>query len=142
MGKQKAGQRSARKVVKKAATGRGSVADRLKAFCRTLPGVTEDVKWGDDLVFSVGGKMFAAFDLESEDGFGFKSEEDEFMGLIQVEGIVPAPYLAKHFWVKVNDRKVLKDAEWERLLKKAHGLVVAGLSGKKQKEIAEGREYR
>jgi predicted DNA-binding protein (MmcQ/YjbR family) len=28
-------------------------------LCRSLPGVTEDVKWENDLIFSVGGKMFA-----------------------------------------------------------------------------------
>ncbi len=123
-----------KKSVKKAKKrkGGGSV---LKAFCRGLPGTTEDIKWGDDLIFSVGGKMYAGFDVEGEGEFAFKSEEEEFMGLIQREGIIPAPYLAKHFWVKVSDRKVLKDSEWERLLRKAHGLVVAKLPARVQREI-------
>ena len=33
--------------------------DPLVAFCRSLPGATEDIKWEHDLIFSVGGKMFA-----------------------------------------------------------------------------------
>jgi predicted DNA-binding protein (MmcQ/YjbR family) len=129
--------KAARKRAKTAGAKRGS-KNVLKDYCRSLPGTTEDVKWEDDLVFSVGGKMYAAFDLEDEYAFGFKSEEEEFMGLIQIEGIIPAPYLAKHFWVKVNRKGALSDSEWKRLLKKAHGLVLAGLSGKKQREIMGG----
>jgi len=36
-----------------------SVKNGLLDFCRTLPGATEDVKWGSHLVFSVGDEMFA-----------------------------------------------------------------------------------
>src|SRR5471032_1243808 len=32
----------------------------LQAMCRSCPGATQDVKWGHDLCFSVGGRMFAA----------------------------------------------------------------------------------
>ncbi len=41
----------------------GTKKDRLYELCRSLPGVTEDVKWGDNLVFSVAAKMFAVFDV-------------------------------------------------------------------------------
>ena len=37
--------------------------DPLVAYCRTLPAATEDVKWDNDLVFSVGGKMFMVMSL-------------------------------------------------------------------------------
>jgi predicted DNA-binding protein (MmcQ/YjbR family) len=32
--------------------------DEVESLCKQLPGVTEDIKWGSDLCFSVGGKMF------------------------------------------------------------------------------------
>ena len=32
--------------------------DPLRTFCMKLPAVTEDIKWGHDLVSSVGSKMF------------------------------------------------------------------------------------
>ena len=32
--------------------------DTIRSLCRTLPAVTEDVKWGHDLCFCVAGKMF------------------------------------------------------------------------------------
>jgi predicted DNA-binding protein (MmcQ/YjbR family) len=120
---------------KKAAKKATSKASTLQDFCRGLPGTTEDIKWGHDLVFSVGNKMYAAFDLDHGYDFGFKSEEEEFLGLIQVPGIIPAPYMAKHFWVAVRDRTALPAKEWKRLLAKAHALVFANLSQKKQREI-------
>ena len=73
--------------------------EEFRATCRSLPGVTEDVKWGDNLVFSVGDKMFAAFNLGDETPFSFKVDEDAFDVLVQQEGIRPAPYLARHSWV-------------------------------------------
>ena len=36
-----------------------------RALAATLPGATEDIKWGADLVYSVGGKMFCVFLLEA-----------------------------------------------------------------------------
>ena len=36
----------------------------IQEFCRTLPHTTEDVKWGTNLVFSVGNKMYAVLDLD------------------------------------------------------------------------------
>jgi predicted DNA-binding protein (MmcQ/YjbR family) len=32
--------------------------EELREFCIRLPAVTEDIKWGDNLVLSVGNKMF------------------------------------------------------------------------------------
>ena len=44
----------------------------VRKICKALPEVTEDVKWGHDLCFSVGGKMFAAMDLNPPHALGFK----------------------------------------------------------------------
>ena len=33
--------------------------DWLRAFCLSLPHTTEQIQWGDNLVFKVGGKMYA-----------------------------------------------------------------------------------
>lgn len=32
--------------------------EKLRALCLSLPGGTEQIQWGYDLVFKVGGKMF------------------------------------------------------------------------------------
>ena len=74
--------------------------DAVRKFCRALPGATEDVKWGNDLVFSVGGKMFAVVCLEPPHQISFKCTPEEFAELIEREGIIPAPYLARAMWVQ------------------------------------------
>lgn len=38
--------------------------EQVREFCRSLPGVAEDVKWGNDLCFTIGGKMFCVICLE------------------------------------------------------------------------------
>ncbi len=107
----------------------------LHALCRSLPGVTEDVKWGADLVFSVGGKMFAVFPMgEYEDqGFSFKVEEPAFDALTRRKGIIPAPYLARASWIKVLP-KALPKKEIEALLRESWRLVALRLP-RKQREL-------
>lgn len=50
----------------------------LITFCRKFPRATEDIKWGKDLVFSVGDKMFACFNWEKPDNFSFKTTPETF----------------------------------------------------------------
>ena len=38
--------------------------DWVREYCLALAGATEQVQWGDDLVFKAGGKMFAVMPLE------------------------------------------------------------------------------
>ena len=52
--------------------------DPLFEHCRALPGSIEDIKWGKDLIFSVGGKMFAGFQLPDGEPIGFKVEPAVF----------------------------------------------------------------
>jgi YjbR len=59
-------------------------ADPLRKHCQSRPGVTEDIKWGADLVFSVAGKMFCVLDMAPAEGHGrgrmsFKVEADRFL---------------------------------------------------------------
>ena len=97
--------------------------DSLIEYCRSLPGATEDVKWGKDLIFSVGGKMFAGFMLPAGQPLGFKVDPEAFDHMIGKRGIVPAPYMAKHSWISVTDRKKLPEAKLKALLSESHRLV-------------------
>ena len=99
----------------------------LHQFCRSLPHVTEDVKWGADLVFSVGGKMFAAFDAKGEPGYGFKTTPANFAMLTKQDGIIPAPYAARFFWVSVVEPKALPLAAAKELIAESYQLVAAKL---------------
>lgn len=114
-----------------------SVGPSLKDLCRSLPGTTEDVKWADDLVFSVGGKMYAAFDLDDDRSFAFKCDDDDFDRLTALKGIIPAPFAARFGWVKVHDPKALPEAEWRSLLRKAYSIVRSCLPKKTQAALGD-----
>ena len=110
--------------------------EAAKALCRTFPGCTEDVKWGADVVFSVGLKMFAVTGGEvPAAGMSFKVDDERFLELTDRPGIVPAPYLARAKWVYVENAKALSDAEAAQLLRRAYEIIFAKLTKKLQKEI-------
>ena len=113
----------------------GAVGDPLIEFCRRLPGATEDVKWGHDLIFSVGGKMFAGFQLPDGQPLGFKVDPLVFDTLVGHDGIVPAPYMAKHSWVSVTDRGLVPRATLEDLLADSHRLVAQKLSARMRRSL-------
>ena len=107
--------------------------DRLREICAGLPGVTEDVKWGHDLCFCVGGKMLAAVNLEPPHQLGFKCTPEDFAELTEREGIIPAPYLARAMWVQESELGVaLERRELTSLLRSAYDLVVAKLPKSKR----------
>jgi predicted DNA-binding protein (MmcQ/YjbR family) len=109
---------------------------KAKALCRSFPGATEDTKWGADLVFSVGQKMFAVTELDDKaKGVSFKVDDDRFLELTDRPGIIPAPYLARAKWVYIEDLKSISDAEASELLKRSYELVFAKLTKKLQREI-------
>ncbi|HVJ80353.1 MAG TPA: MmcQ/YjbR family DNA-binding protein [Planctomycetia bacterium] len=110
---------------------------KLHSCCRRLPGATEDVKWECNLVFSVGGKMFAVFakDEPRPTMFSFKATPEEFARLTTAPGFIPAPYLAKQHWVGVVDKKVAALPEIPQLLESSYRLVAAKLSKKLQREL-------
>ncbi len=111
--------------------------ERQRALAATLVGATEDVKWGADLVFSVGGKMFCVFLLKGgvASSCSFKVDDERFLELTGVPGVIPAPYLARAKWVQVHPGHALALADLDALVQRSHALVVRGLTKKLQKEL-------
>ena len=112
--------------------------EAAKTLCRSFPGVTEDTKWGNDIVFSIGDKMFAVTNLGEATGMSFKVEDDRFLELTDRPGIIPAPYLARAKWVYLEKATALGDVEAAELLRRSYELVLAKLTKKLQREIAGG----
>ena len=112
----------------------------IKKFCASLPGVTGDIKWGVDLVFSVGGKMFcvAFVDRHGKETVSFKVDDDLFLQYTDREGFIPAPYLARAKWVQVIDLKKVAIAEMKSLIKRSHELVALKLTKKHRLELGIG----
>ena len=108
--------------------------DTVREICRALPGTTEDIKWTSDLVFSVGGKMYAVVCLDPPHTVAFKCTPEKFAELIERDGIIPAPYLARAMWVQEQQGgETLERHELERFLKTSHELVSAKLPRSKRK---------
>jgi predicted DNA-binding protein (MmcQ/YjbR family) len=105
--------------------------DRLREMCLSFPGATEQVQWGCDLVFKVGGKMFAVTPLEPASvSLSFKASPENFADLTEQLGIIPAPYLARAQWVALQTRDALPAEELARLLRESYDLVFAKLPKK------------
>jgi len=64
----------------------------VRRYCMSLPNVTEQVQWKIDLVFKIGGKMFAIAVLEPHTiCLAFKCSSEDFEELTERPGIIPAP---------------------------------------------------
>lgn len=109
--------------------------EALRELCLGLKGVTEDVKWDNDLCFLIGGKMFCVTNLEGASRISFKVPEGDYDELSVSKGVIPAPYMARNKWVQVHTWDRFTDAEWEFYLKQSYGLVKAKLTKKLQKEL-------
>jgi predicted DNA-binding protein (MmcQ/YjbR family) len=110
--------------------------EEIQVHCKTLPGVTEDIKWGNDLCFNVGGKMFLVLGLDqSPTTASFKVSDEQFEELSERAGFKPAPYMAKHKWVYINDINLISSKEWKAFIKQAYELVKQKLPKKVQEQL-------
>jgi len=108
--------------------------EKMREYCLSLPHATEEVLWQKDLVFKIGGKMFAAIGLDAGPAsqFSFKCTPEEFAELTERDGIIPAPYAARYHWVAVEKPGALNQAEIKRLIKDSYEMVKGKLSKKAQ----------
>ena len=115
--------------------------ERLREVLVKLPHVEETVQWGDNLVFwagdkAIGGKMFALADLEGggKGVLSFHVGPERYNELLEHEGVIPAPYMARIFWVCLERWDALPQRELEALLVRAYERVFAGLP-KRTKDV-------
>ena len=113
----------------------------VRGVCMKLPRTTEEVLWGADLVFKIGGKMYAAAALEpGPEWLSFKCTPEKFAELTEQEGIIPAPYAARHHWVALQTDDALPSVEIKRLIGESYELVLGKLSKKAQAAIRGDRK--
>lgn len=106
--------------------------DALREHCLSFPDATENVQWGADLVFKVGGKMFTVASTEpGETKVSFKCTPEEFAELVEQDGIKPADYVARYHWVTLLRWDALPDREIRRLVKDSFEMVRAKLPKKR-----------
>jgi predicted DNA-binding protein (MmcQ/YjbR family) len=117
--------------------------EQLRKFCLSFPGATEDIKWGADLCFSVGGKMFCVTGADSSSsGMSFKCTPEKFDELIEREGIEPAAYVGRYKWVHIRTPAAVTPAELKELIGKSYDLVFEKLPPKVKNGIDRQKHDR
>jgi predicted DNA-binding protein (MmcQ/YjbR family) len=113
--------------------------EQIRTYCLSLPHVTERVQWGNDLLFCIGEKMFAVtgLDAKSEAKLSFKCTPEKFAELVEQEGIIPAPYVARYHWVALVDLDALPARELKPLLKTAYELIHDKLPKKTREQLGK-----
>jgi predicted DNA-binding protein (MmcQ/YjbR family) len=117
--------------------------DWLRELCLSFPGATEQIQWGSDLLFKVGGKMFAATPLEPAPVcLSFKASPENFAELTERPHIIPAPYLARAQWVALETRDAVPRDELAGLLRESYELVAAKLPKKIRESLSSFKRVK
>jgi predicted DNA-binding protein (MmcQ/YjbR family) len=109
-------------------------SESTRAFLLRLPLVEETLQWGNNLVFwvgdkAIGGKMFALLNLDADSNgvLSFAAGPEGAAELLEIDGIFPAPYLARAHWVAMERWNALRTSELQARLRAARDIVEARL---------------
>ena len=109
----------------------------LRKYCLTFPGATEQIQWGADLVFKVGGKMFAISALERAPlEVSVKCEPELAVELRNsYAAIRPGYHLNKRHWNTITLDGSLPDQLVRDLVEDSYDLIVSALPKRVQREL-------
>ena len=116
-----------------------SYLDWVRACCLALPHATEDVQWEHNLLFRIAGKMFCIANLEpgiSPTKIAFKCTPEKFAELVEMEGIIPAPYMARNHWVAMIEIDALRQPEIKELIQESYQMILEKLPKKTRNELS------
>jgi predicted DNA-binding protein (MmcQ/YjbR family) len=114
--------------------------DWIRDLCLSFPHTTEQIQWGDDLVFKVAGKIHAITVLRpAKTWLCFKVSAEKFAELTERPGVIPAPYLARAKWIALETKDALSSSELTLLLRESYDMVVAKLPKKTIEALAGGK---
>jgi len=112
----------------------------IRDLCLSFPHTTEQIQWGDDLVFKVAGKIHAIAVLRpAKTWLCFKVSPEKFSELTERPGVIPAPYLARAKWVALETKDAVSPGELQILLRDSYDLVVAKLPRKTREALAQSK---
>ena len=107
--------------------------DTIREFCLQFPRATENLQWGDDLCFKIGGKIFTIVGLDNP-RLCLKCTPETFAELIEREDIHPAPYVGRYKWVMLDRLDAVGWEELRELIRQSYEMVGAKAAGKKKSE--------
>jgi predicted DNA-binding protein (MmcQ/YjbR family) len=98
--------------------------DSIREYCLSFPDATENMQWGDDLCFKIGGKIFTIMGLDNP-RLCFKCTPETFAELIEREDIHPAPYVGRYKWVMLDRLDAVGWNELQGLIRQSYEMVAA-----------------
>src|SRR5213080_3259768 len=112
----------------------------VREFCLALPHTTEDIQWGNDLLFRIAKKIYCVVCLDPNVAtkLAFKCTPEKFAELVEVEGVIPAPYMARNHWVALERYSALPWRELQERITRSYELVKATLPKKLQAALSAG----
>ena len=99
-----------------------------------MPGAWQDIKWGKDLCYMVGDKMFAVTGTEPPFTICVKVLPEEFEELCERAGIVKAPYIGRFKWIVAEDVNAFTHDQWKHYIKQSYDLIYNKLNIKQKDE--------
>jgi predicted DNA-binding protein (MmcQ/YjbR family) len=118
-------------------------AEQIRKLLLQMPHVAETMQWGANLVFwvgdkALGGKMFAFVNLDGDGraAISYCAGSERYAELLEIDGVIPAPYLARAYWVAVERWGVFRNSEWKSELEAAHTIVTGKLPKRVRDRIA------
>ncbi len=109
--------------------------DSIREYCLSFPNSKENLQWGDNLCFKVGGKIFVILGLD-ELRVCFKSAPDVFAELVEREDIRPAPYVGRYKWVMLARLDAVSDNEFREFVRQSYEMVSTKIPKKHNKRRA------
>ena len=109
----------------------------FRDYCLNKPGASEHLPFDDrTLVFKVGGKMFAACDIEEFEGANLKCDPEKAVELRErYEGIQGGYHMNKKHWNTVSAQKDVDDALFFKLIDHSYDLIKSSLPKKEREKL-------
>ncbi len=118
-------------------------AETVRSYLLKLEHVEETMQWGNNLVFwvgdkALGGKMFALVNLDGDGRavMSFAAGPERFNELQENDGVIPAPYMARIFWVAMERWDAVSKGELFTLLSAARELTYEKLPKRTKDALA------
>ena len=112
--------------------------DRARTFLLALPHAVETEQFGGLLYWvadkAIGGRMFTMLNLSARrQPIWFACGRERYNELLEREGLLPAPYLARAFWVAAEHWTTLRTPAWDAEPRAAHAIASAPLPARTHK---------
>jgi predicted DNA-binding protein (MmcQ/YjbR family) len=117
--------------------------EALRRYCLSFPHATENLQWGEELCFKVGGKIFAMVALGAvPQKICFKCTPESFAELVEREDIIAAPHFGRYKWVLLERLDVLRRTELEDLIRQSYEMVMAKANPSGQQGRGKGNRNK